>query len=446
MRTIQIPHLGFTAIRKSLVVLGLVLRNSGLYGSVGTGAGTSGSFNTVSGSMIYVGIMSATAATSVTDNKGNTYVSNSTSVAVSTYAFVTGFYCASIVGGTGHTVTVNGASDPSFYVLEINNPNGDVAIDVASFNQVANAAVIAKSGSFSTGSFVDASGLAVFHYGYGTGGAVTDSIASPWTMRAANTDTRFWQGGLATAPYSSTSALSGVLTTTDSGVSTFSYKAFGLRAITNAIKFVKKSPMVIGNGTTTITLVQGTVVAGNLVTVQLGYYINNITSVVGSSGGAYTLGINTNPGNNGSEIWYRPNHPGGNENIVVTCSAGNYVSGLSAEFSGLNASSPLDKTSAAGDTGNVNSGLMNSYASAANSGPNSLVICVGTAGGGSNACGWSFGSPGGPFIELGQSADSNNFTGCLLGYKITTALETSRCQILSSGNGIPGGALITFKT
>lgn len=212
------------------------------------------------------------------------------------------------------------------------------------------------------------------------------------------------------------------------------------------ITFVKKPAVVAtsGGGTST-TITHGAVAAGNLVVVMVANYADSTFTVAGSSGGSYTQAarVSTN-GDNPLAIFYKANHPGAtNEVITVTSgsSLDNYITTQSAEFSGALATTPLDKTGTAAGAAAATSTVVT--ASGANTVPVELVIAAGVANLGSSNLNWS--TPSG-FTLLGQTNDSNTYTGAHWSYKVTSALETSQATLAMTQPGAPDAIIATFKS
>lgn len=196
-------------------------------------------------------------------------------------------------------------------------------------------------------------------------------------------------------------------------------------------------------GTTSFDIPHGVVDAGDLVVVLVSNFADNILSVTGSAGGAYTQAVKqADDGTNPLHIFYKANHPGAaNETLTVASSnnVDNYLTVQSAEFSGVLAASPLDKT---GTANAATSTSVTVTASGANAQAVELVVAAFVTEAGSASVGW--GAPAG-YTLLGYQSDSAMFTGAWWGFKVTSAIETSSAAITTSGVVFPDGAISTFK-
>ena len=101
----------------------------------------------------------------------------------------------------------------------------------------------------------------------------------------------------------------------------------------------------------------GGATAGNTIIVNVKTYLATVTSMTDSQSNTYTLAVSS-PGSGAlaTEIYYAKNITGGSNTITIAFT-GDWIVAASHEYSGLDTTSPLDKTaSAAGGSGAGDSG------------------------------------------------------------------------------------------
>lgn len=170
------------------------------------------------------------------------------------------------------------------------------------------------------------------------------------------------------------------------------------------------------SGSTSTLSYTSNLTAGSLSVLCVGNYPSGITSVSGSTNGAYTQAVTYGDGgNNYVEIWYRANVSAGAETLTITptSASGNYITAVAQEWSGMATSSPLDRTGT--------SGTLTVSTSAATTQADEVVFTVAVADAGSSNVNW--GTPSG-YTLIARENDSNTYTGLQAAQKTVSSTGT----------------------
>jgi hypothetical protein len=190
------------------------------------------------------------------------------------------------------------------------------------------------------------------------------------------------------------------------------------------------------SGATSTLSYTSNLAAGSLSVLCVGNYPSAITSVSGSTNGAYTRAVNYGDGgNNYVEIWYRANTSAGAETLTITptSASGNYITAVAQEWSGMATSSPLDQTGT--------SGTLTVSTTGATTQANEVVFTVAVADAGSSNVNW--GTPTG-YTLIARENDSNTYTGLQAAQK--TVSSTGTQSATHTNSSVSADTIIaTFK-